>query len=360
MKKFFKGLFKTLLWVVVVVVLVVAAIGQPSFSFTRDRYTENDYRHIMRDNILANPRVVDVAMLGAHDAFSNNISRSSGIDPNEDADAIINSGAARLLGGGMFVRVARAQKSSAYDLCARGVRYFDVRITRYEDDWYTMHGLISDRLEGYVLDILKFLDETSGEFVVFDMQHAYTGDKSMSDLFGYLGSLRYNGKSLFDYVYYDPVALPLGELRYRDTVSGGSGVVVLAKAQQYAGCKFYEYETSMRSVWHNKNDKSEMLEGIDAEYQTLLADPALDRDKFRKNQVQMTGKYSLKHFAKTVFGWSLLDMANSFNAELLDQPDFENWFDVLPIFMTDYADSMKGDFNDRVVESINAFNRELR
>lgn len=359
MKRFLKGFLKGLLCLLILLVLLVVFIGQAQFDFTKDVYTENDYSNIMRDNITGNPRVVDVVMLGAHDAFSNNISKQSDVDPHEDADAIINNRVARMIGGGMFVRVAKAQKSSAYDLCVRGVRYFDVRITRYSDDWYTMHGLISDELAVYLEDIVRFLSETEGEFIVFDMQHSYVADSSMAELLRHIDSVRYNGKSIFDFVRYDPTEIPLGELRYEDVVNGGSGVVILAVAQQYPGCGFYEYETSMRSVWHNKNDKNEMLALINEEYMTLVNNPELDRDKFRKNQVQMTGKYSGTSIFRTIFGWSLLDMANNFNAELLDDPNFMDWFSVLPIFMTDYADSMKGDFNDRIIEAVNEFNRAL-
>lgn len=359
MKKRLKALLKGLLCIVIVLVLAIGFIGQASFDFTRDVFTQNDYSNIMRDNIQNNPRVVDVAMLGAHDAFSNNISRRSDVDPQEDAGSILNNGPVRALAGGMFVRVARAQKSAAYELCVHGVRYFDVRVTRHNDDWYTMHGLISDRLEDYLLDIVRFLDKTDGEFIVFDIQHAHVGDSSMDALFAYIDSVRYNDKSLFDFVAYDPINIPLAQLRYDDVVQGGSGAVVLAVAKQQARYGYYEYDTSMRSVWHNKNSEREMLDGIDAEYRALVENPALDRDKFRVNQVQMTGKYSADSIARTIFGWSLLDMANGFNAQLLEQPDFTNWFGVLPILMTDYADSMKGDFNDRVIAAINDFNRAL-
>jgi hypothetical protein len=102
-----------------------------------------------------------------------------------------------------------------------------------------------------------------------------------------------------------------------------------------------------------------MLERIDAEYNTLKNNPSLDRDKFRVNQAQKSALFKGDRIADTLLGWSLLDLANNFNAELVNHKDFDGWLTVMPIFMTDYADSMKGGFNDKVIKKINAFNSAL-
>lgn len=344
---------------VVLFIGIILFIGLPVFDFTQNTFTDQDYRHIMAQNITDNPRVVDIAMLGAHDAFSNEIGKTSLVDPQEEEGSILRNSAAKTIAGGMFVRLAKAQKSDAYTLATHGVRYFDVRITRQGNTWYTTHGLLSTPLEGYVMDVLRFLEETQGEIIIFDMQHIWVGDVSMEQLFADLSNIRHNGKNLFDYVYYDPANLPLGKLCYKDVTAQGSGIVMLAKTAQYNGGFHYEYENSIRSNWHNQNNEKLMLEGIRNEAEMLKQDLILDRNKLRVNQAQMTGKYSPADLINTIFGWSLLDMGESFNAALIEQPDFENWFETLPILMTDYSDSMAGGFNNKVVEAINTFNRTL-
>ncbi|MDR3216249.1 MAG: hypothetical protein LBT55_02380 [Clostridiaceae bacterium] len=356
MKKLLKRLFITIGIVLVLAIASFLFVGLSAFSFSNDKVTEADYSGIMKDNITGNPRVVDIAMLGAHDAFSNQISPKNAVDPQGD-QGILNNAAVQLVGNGMISRLEKAQKSGAYDLLKRGVRYFDVRITLLDGEWYTVHGHISGRLDGYITETVKFLSENPGEFVVFDMQHVKTGDKTFADVFDYIESVKYEGVSLFDFVRFDPAAIFLGELTYDDVVSGGAGAVILANTEQYAGGFHYEYDASMRSVWHQHNSSDVMLERIDAEYNALKNAPALDRDKFRVNQAQKTSLLTGDGIVGTIFGWSLLDMANSFNPKLVEHKDFENWLTVMPIFMVDYADSMKGGFNDKVIEKINAFNR---
>lgn len=357
-----KGLKKASLGLALLVVLLVGAllfVGLPAFNFTKNTFTQEDYRHIMTQNIRANPRVVDIAMLGAHDGFSNKIDKKSLVDPQEGDGAILRNKAAKTVAGGLFVRLAKAQKSSAYDLAYRGVRYFDVRITRHSNTWYTTHGLLSAPLEEYVGDLLRFLAQTQGEVIVFDMQHIWLGSATMEQLFNDMAAITYEGKSLFDYIHYSPFTTPLGELTYKQATAGGSGMVMLAKTPQYGGCFHYAYEGAIRSNWHNENEEALMLEGIRNEVATLRENPGLDRDKLRVNQAQMTGRYSPDHLVKTILGWSLLDMAENFNQSLVNQPDFSTWFETLPILMTDYSDSMAGGFNERAIYAINAFNQEL-
>lgn len=344
----------------VVLCLFLAAIlflGRSGADFTGETVTEKDFRTVMGDSIRGNPRVVDIAMLGAHDAFSSGITKKSAADPQETG--LVSNRFLGLIGKGMFVRFSKTQKSSAFDLAVRGVRYFDVRITCEEGEWYTTHALLSEPLEIPLVQLLQFLGETEKEVVIFDMQHIYTGGKSLEELFGYIGSVKVEGKSLFDYVRYDPDAIPLGELRYETVTDGGSGVVILAKTEQYEGCFHYEYKTSMRSIWHDKITEEEMLAGIGQEYELLSAHPDLDRDKFRVNQAQMTGSFTPAGLAATIRGWSLLSLAENFNPVLLEQPEFEQWFSALPILMVDYSDSMKMDFNDRVIEAVSEYNRSL-
>ncbi|MDR3318340.1 MAG: hypothetical protein LBS99_02790 [Clostridiales bacterium] len=359
MKRFLKRLLGAFVILLVIVIAGVLFVGWSAFSFSADKVTAADYSGIIADNITGDPRVVDIAMLGAHDAFSDKITPKNAVDPQDAADGILNNGAVRFLGSGMIFRLSKAQRSGAYDLLTRGVRYFDVRVTISEGEWYTVHGQLSDKLDGYLTETVKFLSENPGELIIFDMQHVKTGDKTFADLFAHIGSVEYEGLSLLDFVRFDPFTVPLGSLTYSEAVSGGAGVVILAKTGQYSGCAHYEYEEAIRSNWHEHNSSEVMLERITAEYDALCADPALDRNKFRVNQAQKTGLLTGEGIANTIFGWSLLDFAYNFNPELVANESFDAWLTVMPIFMVDYADSMKGGFNDKVIGRINAFNASL-
>ncbi|MDR3276765.1 MAG: hypothetical protein LBT11_06125 [Treponema sp.] len=357
-----KSIKKILLGIAVLLVLFLVLLSQSTFSFTANRFSAGDYRNIMAESILGNPALVDVAMLGAHDALSGNIRRNNPGDTDPADGAVTNNPLVRALGGGLITRLVRAQKSGAYELAVHGVRYFDIRVSWVGDDsiggvWYTKHGYLSAPLEESILGLLRFLAEAGREVLVLDVQHAYTGEKTMEELLSFLFTgVSYGGRTLADYAGYD-TRRPLGELRYRDMTASGSQIVVLAKAPFYPGSLHYQYEGAIRSVWHNQNTDKAMLAGIEEEYRTLLASPSLDRDKFRVNQAQKTGITG--NMLGSLFSWSLLDMAARFNRVLVNHDDFSVWLTTMPIFMVDYADSMRGGFNDRVIAEINRFNGNL-
>jgi hypothetical protein len=317
-----------------------------------------DYRNIQRDSIQNNPRIVDIAMLGAHDAFSSRINRSNPINPADGG--IANNKTLRLAGGGLMARFARAQKFDAHQLGIHGVRYFDVRISHADGVWWTEHVILSGTLDEYIGGLLRFLGETENEGVIIDVARAHTGDQGMEALLQYLVTgIQYEGKSLKDYIDYEPATAALGDLRYRDITRKGTRVILLAKAPVSSASCHFPRDDSIRSTWHDKNTAKEMLSGIDGEYQALRQDTALARNMFRVNQAQKTSSTDGDKIIASIFQWGLLDMANRFNPVLVNHQNFDRWLTVMPIFMVDYADSMRGSFNDKVIARINEFNRNL-
>jgi hypothetical protein len=221
---------------------------------------------------------------------------------------------------------------------------------------------LSGPLEDYLKAVVDFLNVNPGEFVIFDIQHVRLGDKAFSDLFSYMEAVQSGGYSLTDFVVYDPHSTPLNGLTCGDITQNGAaaGLVILAKTETYEACKHYNYEDSIRSVWHNKIRSGEILAGIEGEYTALKNDLSLDRDKFRVNQAQTTPAFnSFGNALRSIFGWSLLGQAAKHNALFAANADFSDWLSVLPIFMVDFADSGNGDFNKTAIEKINAFNRSL-
>jgi hypothetical protein len=325
-------------------------------TFTRKPDAGLDFSRVIRDNVSPDTRVVDIAMLGAHDAFSEKITPRSEVCPF-DTNAFLNS-PATTLAPGLLSRLMLAQKSDAAGQLLRGVRYFDVRLTWHNNTWYTQHGLISAPLRDSLVQIIDFLNENPGELIVFDMQHVRHGDNTFDGLWRYMADVTSGGKSLLDFVTYDPFETPLANLTLGQAARHGAGVVILAKSPMFMNCRHYEYDSSMRSTWHNKIRTREIIDGIQSEYEVLTRNPSLDRDKFRVNQAQTTPNFSgLGNSVTSVFSWSLLSRAAGHNVKLLEHENFTDWLAVMPIFMVDFSDSRSGQFNERVIELINAFNR---
>jgi hypothetical protein len=346
--------------------IVVFAKGGFSFTFGT---SDDDYSSVLSDGVIdGSARVVDIAMLGAHDAFSHSIKADSAVDPGEAEDSLLRNETLGKFADGVFVRLARAQKSGAGALLTAGVRYFDVRLSYHEEDWYTKHGLISAKLSGYLDEIIPFLNENPGEFIIFDMQHVYLTDAvSYDDLFAYLETYEVEGVSLLDFIHYDPLTMPLGDLTYDAvTVSGAeAGLVVLANADADASLP-YHYERgngdteviNIRSVWHETSDTETLLAGIRSEYD-YLEDTVIFDDILRVNQAQKTGALGGSDLWDTILGWSLLDMANHSNDKLVHEADFSAWLAAMPIFMVDFANSPQGDFNHLANTAFIAYNNTL-
>jgi len=364
---------KRVLWTTLIVfasiIAFVAVLGKGSFSFAGYQADDKDYSDIIQQGVgVNNPRVVDVAMLGAHDAFSSNISTKSEIDPGEDEGSMIRNSTVGIFANGLFVRLLKAQLGSAALMLENGVRYFDVRLSNIDGEWYTKHALVSDKLSVYLTDIIPFLDQNPGEFIIFDMQHVYLGDATYDDLFAYLGSFSVGGHSLLDFVNFEPIAIPLGELRYKQVTADGTkaGAVILARPP-VSVTNHYHYErgegqngefTSIRSIWHNSSDSKTMLDGI-REEAAILATETTYNDMFRVNQAQKTGVISGSDIVDTLIGWSLIDLASNFNVTLIEQEDFPDWLEVMPVFMVDFAISNRGQFNANANDAMIAFNQSL-
>jgi hypothetical protein len=404
-----KRFFKIAVFVVVIAASLLLIVGQPTAGFTHDEFTKNDYSNIMRDNISGDPLVTEIAMLAAHDALTAGIKKDSPINYLDGgnflvgASEVMSEGVVNAVAGGFIARTAVAQKSSAYNLLKRGVRYIDVRVAEYGDGFYACHGKIADPISDFLADTLKFLEETDGELVVVEIRHGYFDKTGHAELFEYIKNSKLNGKSLFDYIRFDPMQIPLENLRYKTATSGGSGVVLLAPEAPFDGpipnssggsgtaahgassdisfqnlmnggfgnatTLVYEddgvfgglaYTAEPYAVWHNQTKENLMLEGIRGEYRKLKENTELHRNTFRVNQAQRTPKFEADSIFEALIGWSLIDMAYKYNYTLLTQDDFKEWLSVMPVFQVDYADGMYEGFNDKVIEIINEYNAELK
>lgn len=313
--------------------------------------TQHNYSNIMAETTARSgkdPRVVDIAMLGAHDAFTSGITKASRPNPQE-----IPRAAHPFLRPvkGMVARISRAQRSSACDLARRGVRYFDARAAWADGDFYACHGLLGGKLEDDIRGLARFLGETEGEVVVFDLQHAFLKGSGTDALFAWLERL-----GLFGFVRFDPTKIPLGELTYGQATRGGSGVVLLANRETYQGCKHYDRAGAIRSNWHDTDSIDTLFERMHEEHTNLHDNrDAPDWNGFRVNQAVTTPQLP-KGFKRLMTGWSLLDAGSRVNARLIRQEGLTRWLGTMPIVMVDCADSMENGFNDEIMRIIGEYN----
>ena len=356
----------------VVLALILVFIISMSLAFDFVGKVKDDsmrYEYVMKDVFAEkDPRVVDIAMLGAHDAFSSDISFSSEVNKNETG--IVTNKLVGFLAKGFVKRMSKAQNANAMQLLKSGVRYLDVRITLVDGEYYTAHGLISNTLGYYLKDVVEFLGTHPGEVIVFDIQHFQTptgssNPEEFSNLFAYMKTVKNSqGKSIFDYVYYSSgtYQIPLSELRYSTATNGKTtaGAIVLAKIIGFSSVYARDGQTlegyadnskTIRSLWHETNSYDELVKGIEKE--VLFVKDSDINGVFVVNQAQLTGFVGGFRLVKSVFKWSIMDMAADSNAKLVQDKDaFMRNIQYLKIFMVDNATSTKGNFNQLVNEYI--------
>lgn len=356
--KTFKIICRSLLGLLGVFLLLVMYMP---ITFVHN-HNKEDYSSVIKDANLSDvTRLTNVHMLGAHDAYSHNISLLSKTDPAEDG--IPNNFFAKLLFKGGMTRVARAQKHGAKALLESGVRYFDVRVSYYKDDWYTKHGFISDKLSVYLSETYTFLQENNEEFIIFDVQHIFTGEKNINDFINYLLTTKLNNLTFADFVFYANTKPTLNSLTYGE-VKGGIVFLLNEDSSVANANKQYFYErgngesnsVSIRSKWHNQNNLETMIPLIDEEAAYLAAHD--HSAMFRLNQAQLTPDY-LKAPFKTIFDWSLLDIAKHSNAALLAHENFDTWLSAMPIFMVDFANSDYENFTANINAKLIMANKAL-
>lgn len=369
MKKGKRNILKiTLLSLAFVLVFLISTLYMPFIRKSKNVNAEFEY--VFKDVIPSmDTKIIDIAMLGAHDAFSSDIKFSS--KPNKNEEGISNNKLVNAVAKGLCVRMSKAQVASAKEMLYAGVRYFDVRVTKIGDTYYTYHGYLSNKLEVYVKDIVEFLSSHPGEFIIFDIQYFYTeegacgnlGKEVYQELFDYLDTL-----GLMQYVVGD-TSKEINTLTYGDLTSQGmkAGVLMMTKSWSFDTVYYrdkdasYEkmYYESTFSYWHEKNKTSDMLKSIN-ELNSYIEENDTLKQYLRINQAQKTGFIMSGAIVRSLFGWSLINMANNFNKVLVsDEARFKEWLVNMPIFMVDYVTSNKGDFNKLANKYIMEFNKNL-
>ena len=371
---------------IILAIVLVAVVVLGCFLFIPDTLgVEKDELSRAYGTVLAdvdgittkNPRYIDLAFLGSHDSFSSLITPDG--QPDEQAPAAL--GVVLPLIKNFAWRFALTQQVGIYDQIMQGARFFQLKVTVYQGEWYTSHSLLSGTLETHIKEILRYLtsEQANGETVGVLFQPVYLGTKTYAEMHEYISTVTYNGKSLYDFVRYDAVdvfhkgtgEVKISDLRYNDLTENGTkpGVVLFDRRDNNykptwegsfdAFPYSFDLDSNAIHVWHNSSSPKKLTQGIVDTAAAIKANPAAN-DLLRINQTQAalaTG--SIIDLYCDITSGSLVKIAQKHNLSLVERKDFNDILSTMPVFQVDYLTSTYGDFNQRANALIRQYNENL-
>ncbi|XFA98289.1 hypothetical protein ACAG96_05285 [Candidatus Izemoplasma sp. B36] len=347
--KALKRIGKSILVLLIILILFILVINIPIINFGHSQ-TDEDYSNWMSETLSNDQLIVDVAMLGAHDAFSNEIDIYSDLDPyNTDS---IMQGFTGILVKGFIVKQSVTQISDVEMLLNSGVRYLDIRLSLFEDEWYTKHNYLSENFNLITPKILDFLENNPGELLILDFQHINGVDYGNIDDYQLFKQMLLD-EGLFDYAY---TVNNLSNTTYGEITNSGteSKVVIISKFTNSSDEILY-YDNSIRSNWADSDDFDYVLDFLEEESEFIVTENLQDR--FRVMQAVTTMQMNGSGILKALMNWSLVNRAKSFNNYLVEYEGLEELLEELPIIMVDYANSNSKKFNENIMDIIMDFNQ---
>ncbi|MBI9008963.1 MAG: hypothetical protein JEZ05_02940 [Tenericutes bacterium] len=343
-----KKLFRRLLLVFLAIVELVIIINIPIIILNH-KVSDIDYSNWMAENLENEKLVVDIAMLGAHDAFTSEINILSKLDPYESNG--IMQGMTGVLVKGFITKQSVTQISDANTLLKSGVRYLDIRLSYYEDKWLTKHNYLSGDFEPVATQITSFLEENSGEFLILDFQHVDGIDySSLDDYYIFKNMLEDYGLLDYSYIVNDLSTLTYGELTNN---ASESRVIIISKFED-SSIEILNYEESIRSNWADSDSFDYVIDFIQEEANDIESTGI--HNQFRVMQAVTTMQMNGSGILNAILSWSLINRAKNFNTYLIAYDQFEALLDELPIIMVDYSDMNSKEFNDNIMQIIMDFN----
>lgn len=327
----------------------------------------------------ADPRIIDIAMLGAHDANSFSVSADGPVDDSPSSEVL---GALLPLSSGFQYRMSVTQTLSPHGLLMQGARFLHLKYTYYDGEWRATHSLVGRPFEEDVLEVLEFLHSHPGEVVLLLFQCSYFGEtQSLHTFHDWLAGVRHEGKNIYDYVRYDKVNVfgssesdgaDIAALTYNGVTSNGSkaGAVLFDRrehdkvkegetAESEYSQYFFDIDSNARHTWHSRMGSDALIGLIEEEVRDVVAARFFE-DRLRVDQTQASVAFSgISDIFHDIFSWSLLKFAEEHNAALIEHPDLDEWLRAMPVFQVDFVNSEKGDFNRRINEKIRARNEEI-
>ncbi len=362
-----KRIVKRLLLFVLFVLFTVLLSLNITINFYQKAETNNDYSNWMYETLSSDKRIIDIAMLGAHDAFTHQIKYSSETDFL--TAATIQTGFTGALIKGFSVKQSKTQVSPVTELLEHGVRYFDIRLTYHAkgDVWMTSHTYFSTPFDEVLADINTFLADHPGEFLILDLQHVNGVDYSSTEKFNEIVTL-FDESNVLSYAYQEEIK-PLNQITYGDVTGNKtrSGVIILSKFIE-SNPSFWYYGDAIRSNWANTDSETNLYEFLSEEASYIASGTAKTGNQipdyegisslngFRVMQSVLTMQMNGEGIIEAISSWSLLAKARKFNPELIKHEDFPVWLHSMPIVMVDYSDSNYLGFNDEIMQIVIEFN----
>ncbi len=320
---------------------------------------ESTGEYFFKNNISSETRFIDMYMLGAHDAFTASLSASSPVD---DAGVKIGDDGAKTASSSLIwsfggLKASKAQSAGAEEMLNKGVRFFDVRLSRYQSggEFFTCHGRISDQFTGeggVARKISAWAAEHPGEIIVLDFQSLFdieTSDASATAESWKSLASKLEADGIMDYVYTKNGSI--SSLTYGDLTNEGSRCAIVIFGQvtgANADSRFINRNDSggyIRSFWAEKSSYEDVQTALDTEVETLKSGSDSYFYKLRVMQAQTTGT-------------NLIDDADKTNIKTISEPDFDEQNDILPVLLVDNATTDAESFNALAVERLARRNRE--
>ena len=326
-----------------------------------------DGEWFFRNNVSNDARFIELHMLGAHDAFTASLNASSEVDAAGVKLGDSGSKGAQSSWGTAVINASKAQSADVVTMLNSGVRYFDVRLSRYKDDgeFYTVHGRISDKFTGdggIARQIAAWAAAHPGELIVMDFQSLFDIQTDNG------GATQQSWRDLMTKLTADGITQyvttsngSISSLTYGGLTNNGSRPAIVLFGQvtgTWADSRLINRRDDdgyMRSYHTEKESYNDLRSALAQEYSSLMD---ANRDKyyyrFRVMQAQTTpGLLSI------LFGRAnLINDANTNNIKILTDPDYDKWSEILPVLMVDNATSDSGDFNALAIEKLAKKNRE--
>lgn len=351
MKRTIRTLRRIILFFLLTIFMLLCIINAPWF-FVNTKTSTTDYSNWMSENLTSDQKIIDIAMLGAHDAFTHEIDVFSPVD-NNSADGLMQGFIGRLIKG-FSIRQSKTQVVGATELLKSGVRYLDIRISynAEKEEYYTVHNYFSSPLSEVLSEINLFLEENPGEFLILDIQHVYGVDysdgESFNDIYKY-----FNDSSLLDYAYQNNI-MELKDVSYGDITENitTSGVIIFSKFDT-PNDYFWSYDNHIRSAWANEDEFPKIIEFLEAEQETIQSN-IIYQEGLRVMQAVATMEMSLPGILRSFEEWSLLGRARAFNQYLIDYEDITSLLESMPIMMIDFTSDRET--IDQFMEIIIEFN----
>lgn len=126
-------------------------------------------------NLLYDKTIYDISLPGTHDSSTYNINGSQYINlPKQYSQLIKLANILHIPINNIIKGWVKTQNLNIYEQLNLGVRYLDLRISYYNNNWHVHHNyIIGDKLSVMLDQIYVFLNENKGEIILIELSHVF-------------------------------------------------------------------------------------------------------------------------------------------------------------------------------------------